>query len=73
MYWPPDVSHTLRRAYLFGTGEEDLGTTSVGSDNTLVLDPVGARPVKGARYRLRPRNNHPLYTWVVKKGLSVKR
>jgi hypothetical protein len=50
------------------------GTTSPdGSTRWITLAPVGPRPVRGVRYRLRARNNHPLYTWVVKKGLSVKR
>ena len=44
-----------------------------GSTRWIILEPVGQRPAKGARYRLRPRNSHPVYTWVVKKGLSVKR
>ncbi|MHC4973900.1 MAG: transglutaminase domain-containing protein [Planctomycetota bacterium] len=43
-----------------------------GSTRWIILEPSG-KPAKGARYRLRPRNEHPLYTWVVKKGLSVKR
>jgi len=45
---------------------------STGSTRWIILEPQGKR-AEGARYRLRPRNGHPLYTWVVKKGLSVKR
>lgn len=46
-----------------------------GSTRWIVLHLVGDadRIAKGVDYRLRPRNNHPLYAWVVKKGLSIKR
>ena len=48
---------------------------STGSTRWIILNVVGGadRVAKGVDYRLRPRNHHPLYTWVVKKGLSVKR
>ena len=43
MYWPSLETLTFHRANLNGTAAEDLGTSEIHPENTLVLDPQGGK------------------------------